>query len=238
MTIKNIKSIFPDPMVVEPKDFESQTICVDTSIFLYKYCYGYQENFLKGFESLLKQWKKSKLIFVFDGPPPVLKQKLIEKRKEIKEKSESKINITTGTISSLKELFDSKQIEYIVAPNEAERICCSLNPDAVLSNDFDCFLFGCKKLIRNLKGTNYHVYSFDIILNEIKLSKEQFIELAIACGTDYNLNGVKNYGPKKSLKYIQNNKSIQILFDEDCFLALKEINSKQLKEASLNPQIE
>ena len=235
MTIKNIKSIFPDPIVVEPKDFESQVICVDTSIFLYKYCYGYQENFLKGFERLLKQWKKSKLIFVFDGPPPVLKQKLIEKRKE--QKIESKINITKETITSLKEFFESKQIEFIVAPNEAERICCDLNPDAVLSNDFDCFLFGCKKLIRNLKGSEYHMYSFDIILNEIKLTKEQFIELAIACGTDYNLTGIKNYGPKKSLKYIQKNESIKELFDEDCFLALKEINSLSIKE-TLNSQIE
>ena len=212
MGIKGIIKILPDPKTVVPSEYINKTILVDTSIFLYKYIYGYKENFLNGFKSLIKNWKNSNLIFIFDGPPPVLKQKLLAKRKEIrnnKQDSDStKIVVTKEIVQELKDFLDSSNIKWETAPGEAEKYAATF-PDmyAVLTNDLDCFLFGCNKIIRNLKGSEYHEFDISVILEELNLEFQQFLELAIACGTDYYLEGLKGYGPKKALKFLLENKT-------------------------------
>ena len=212
MGIKGIIKILPDPKLVKPIDYSNKTILVDTSIFLYKYVYGYKDKFLTGFKSLIKNWKNSNLIFIFDGPPPPLKLKLLEKRKEIRDSKESddptKIKITPEIITELKNFLDNNKIKWETAPGEAEKYAAQYTEMyAVLTNDLDCFLFGCKKIIRNLKGTEYHEFNISIILSELNLEFEQFLELAIACGTDYYQEGLKGFGPKKGLKFLLENKT-------------------------------
>lgn len=223
MGIKGIKSILPDPKIIEPQEYASKKIAVDTSIYLYKYVYGYgPEKFIDGFKQLVNNWKNSVLIFIFDGPPPELKKKVIEKRKENTEK----ISITKEMIQDLKDFFVSKDIEFIVAEGEAEKTAAIKNKnnevDAVMTNDLDAFLFGGLKVIRNLKGTEYAEYNISIILEELGISFQQFLEVCIACGTDYHPEGIKRFGPKKSLKYIKENETLEKLFTEEHFLAMEE----------------
>lgn len=232
MGIKGIVKILPDPKSVDPDEYVNKTILVDTSIFLYKYIYGYKENFLNGFKSLIKNWKKSNLIFIFDGPPPELKLKLLQKRKETRDSKENddstKILITKEIILELKEFFDKNNIKWETAPGEAEKYA-SQYPDmyAVLTNDLDAFLFGCKKIIRNLKGTEYQEYDISIILSELNLDFDQFLELAIACGTDYYLEGLKGFGPKKGLKFLLENKTFGDLKTLEFLEAEKEFKRKE-----------
>ena len=135
MGIKGIISILPDPKSVTPEDFKDQKIAVDTSIYLYKFVYGYgADKFISGFAQLLNAWKKSKMLFIFDGPPPELKRKILEKRKLEKENNPERIKITPEMIQELKNFFDEKNIEYKVAPGEAEKTAAHMNMGMIIKN--------------------------------------------------------------------------------------------------------
>lgn len=116
-------------------------------------------------------------IFVFDGKPPALKARTIEKRREIREVAEEKwedaklrgdeeaamkyakasARITPEIIADSKRLLDIMGIPYIDAPSEGEAQAAFLikngDADLVGSQDFDSLLFGADRLVRNLAIT-------------------------------------------------------------------------------------
>ena len=116
-------------------------------------------------------------IFVFDGIPPVLKQRTIEARasrreeayeewQEAKKKGlleEARLHaiasakINKEIVESSKELLDAMGIPYIQAPSEGEAQAAKLVKEhiayAAASQDYDLFLFGADIVIRNLTIT-------------------------------------------------------------------------------------
>lgn len=184
-------------------------------------------------------------IFVFDGIPPSIKRKTLQDRKNIKIKAQEKLQdnnyedekekiklvkrtffITEQHILELQKMLDLMGLPYIQAVGEAESQCAALNMipnvnvNGVVTEDWDALLFGCKKMLRNFsnKGKVSEV-NLDIILKELALTHEQFIELCIILGTDY-CSGIKGIGPVQAytlykkygnmdafLKYIRDIKS-------------------------------
>ena len=58
----------------------------------------------------------------------------------------------------------------------------------------DLFLYGCPRVLRYLSLINntviiYHLHS---ILNDIELTFNEFKEICVISGTDYNYNKIKN----------------------------------------------
>lgn len=215
MTIKQINTILPSPLVITLDEISEKTLAIDTSIFLYKYKYKKPDNqeFITGFKMLLKQFKKNNIkpIFVFDGKPPDLKMRVLQARQKRKDEDSTAIRITKEDIDALKEYFDKEKVEYILAPGEAEKECCRLEKnnlaDYVLSNDFDTFLFGVEKLIRCNKNV-YELFTWETISTALELTREEFQMMAIAIGFDYLPSGIPGYGPKKSLEYIKKHKCL------------------------------
>ena len=115
-----------------------------------------------------------KLVYVFDGKAPDLKNSLKEKRKEIKDlakvrykeakekedfddmrKYSKQLSIINSTmIEESKELLEAMGIAVIQAPGEGEAQASELSKEkgiyAVASQDYDCLLFGAPLLIQNL----------------------------------------------------------------------------------------
>jgi flap endonuclease-1 len=115
-----------------------------------------------------------KPVYVFDGKPPELKAKEIERRKEAKmvaesayEKAKSErnvddmrkysarnVHITRDIIEESKALLTAMGIPYIEAPNEGEAEAAVLARSgkvwASVSQDYDSILYGTPFLIRNL----------------------------------------------------------------------------------------
>ena len=113
-------------------------------------------------------------VYVFDGEPPKLKQKTLEKRKEVKEKAVSKLKkakiegkeeeirkyaqatvmFTGKMIDESKRLLEYMGVPYVQAPSEGEAQASymTIKGDvwATGSQDFDSLLFGAPRLIRNL----------------------------------------------------------------------------------------
>lgn len=115
-----------------------------------------------------------KLIFVFDGEPPKLKEIERQRRKDIKIHAEKKYEkaveeenieemrkyasrttrLTEGIIEESKKLISALGLPIVQAPSEgeAQAACIVKNKDAdyCVSQDFDSLLFGSPKLVRNL----------------------------------------------------------------------------------------
>ena len=113
-------------------------------------------------------------VYVFDGEPPKLKEKTLEKRKEAKEKAISKlkrakiegkeeeirkyaqatVRFTGNMIEESKRLLEYMGIPYVQAPSEGEAQASHMTMKgdvwATGSQDFDSLLFGAPRLIRNL----------------------------------------------------------------------------------------
>lgn len=118
-----------------------------------------------------------KLIFIFDGQKPVLKQREIERRMTAKEDAASKyaaaveaedvhamkkfsartVVLTKEMVTEAKQLLEALGIPCVQAPSEAEAQAARYVKDGVayaaVSQDADCLLFGCPRSIRNLSIT-------------------------------------------------------------------------------------
>jgi flap endonuclease-1 len=124
-------------------------------------------------------------IYVFDGKPPEFKTKLINLRREVKQKANDKlteniteeekikyfkrsVSISKKQIDECIELLELMGIPYIIAPEEADSQCAELVKcgiaDGVLTEDMDIMTFGADKIYRNL--TSYKKDNMFILKNK------------------------------------------------------------------------
>jgi len=147
-----------------------------------------------------------------------------------KTKAQQTSRVTTEIVEQSKQLLDALGIPYIQAPSEGEAQASYLvrkkEAFAVGSQDFDCLLFGAPLLVRNLTSSekrklpNKQAYTtvhperirLEPGLQKLGISREQLVDIAILIGTDFN-DGIRGYGPKKSLKIIQEKGTIENAFD-------------------------
>ena len=147
-------------------------------------------------------------IYVFDGKPPEFKFKVIQNRRDIKRRAYEKlseklteeekikyfkrtVSISKKQIDECKELLDLMGIPYVQAPQEADAQCAQLVKSGiaigVLTEDMDILTFGAS-IYRNLTSfkKDHIQINLDDILTNLNLSYEQFVELCILFGCDYN----------------------------------------------------
>ena len=122
-------------------------------------------------------------------------------------------HLRTSTGISQKQTDECKEImkllglPYFVADGEADPYCAELVKSnmafAVSSEDMDLLTFGTKYLIRGLKSSGQCViYDLKLILKELKITYEQFVDICILLGCDYTCT-IKMLGIKTILKTIK-----------------------------------
>jgi flap endonuclease-1 len=134
--------------------------------------------------------------------------------------------ITNEVVESSRILLSYLGIPVVQAPEEGEAQAAymALKGDvwAASSQDFDSLLFGAPRLVRNLtitgrrrnpgkdqsKEVPVEIIILEKVLEQVKLSREQLIDVCILMGTDFN-EGVMGIGPKKGLKLIQEHGSLE-----------------------------
>jgi len=120
------------------------------------------------------------------------------------------IRIHPNDIKEVKTLMDLYGVEYVDAEGEADKICVKMVMDktawACVSDDMDMFVYGCKRVIRNMNLLQHTAiyYNLDNILRDLQLPLQDFREIMILSGTDYNLH--QKITLHKSLKYYQDYK--------------------------------
>jgi flap endonuclease-1 len=117
-------------------------------------------------------------------------------QQEVEKIRKQHFSISPEDFEKTKKLFKILDVHYILAPMEAETTCADLCKrgivDAVLSEDTDVLAYGCPMFLCKI-STNKGVgtctrINFKVLLEEMELSEQQFLDFCIMCGTDYNHN--------------------------------------------------
>lgn len=135
--------------------------------------------------------------------------------------------ITNQYIVETQLLLDLMGIPYIIAPEEADVVCAwlanrldengKLFVDGVCSDDSDMLPLGAnylfKDILRFMNGyKQITVINLNKTLKKMNITMDQFIDLCIMLGTDYNIN-LPGIGPKKSYKLIKKYKTLENIFE-------------------------
>jgi flap endonuclease-1 len=186
----NIREIIPRKEI-EVEDLKEKTICVDAFNALYQFLSSIRQpdgtplkdskeritSHLSGifYRNISLLAEGIKLIYVFDGKAPELKQKTYVKRQEARDTASEKYEVAKADediegmkrysqqllrldetmINESKELLEAMGILVVQAPSEGEAQAAYLarvNQEiyAAVSQDYDSLLFGAPRLVRNL----------------------------------------------------------------------------------------
>jgi|UniRef100_A0A6C0IUP6 5'-3' exonuclease len=104
------------------------------------------------------------------------------------------IRVQDKDIANVKKLMDAYGVVYYDAPNEADELCAYFVKMGLaygcISDDMDMFLYGCPIVLRNFSLLNQSVSCYETveILKDLDMSEQQFREILVISGTDYNRN--------------------------------------------------
>lgn len=118
------------------------------------------------------------------------------------------VRVTYKDIQLVHDLLKVMCIQSIQAPTEAEALCAWLVVKnivtAVLTEDTDVLAYGTPLFLNKINTTTNSctLIEYEKLLSSLNLTKEQFTELCIMSGCDYNQRA-KNVGPARVFKYLQ-----------------------------------
>lgn len=188
-----------------------------------------------------------KPVYVFDGKPPDMKSGELAKRKERREEAQKQlekaeeagdeeniekfnrrlVKVSKQHNEECKELLKYMGIPFINAPGEAEAQCAALvkagKVYATGTEDMDALTFGTTVLLRNLtvaeaRKLPIKEYYYNRVLEELGLTKDEFIDLCILLGCDY-CDSIRGIGPRRAIDLIKQHKTIDEI--------LKHLDSKK-----------
>jgi 5'-3' exonuclease len=105
------------------------------------------------------------------------------------------VYLTKNHIQITKQLINSYGATYIDAPGEADGLCASFvlsgKAWACMSDDMDMFVYGCTKILRYTSLLNHTAVLYDVrgILDTLNMTQNEFKDVCVLSGTDYNANG-------------------------------------------------
>lgn len=131
------------------------------------------------------------------------------------------VNVDDSDYDLMKQTLDALGVPWIRAPQEAEMLCVQLCRQGlvagVVSTDTDALAARCPVVVREMKNDHFLCVHFDDLIAKIRMTPEQFTDLCIMCGTDFNSN-IPGIGWKKALRLIRQHVRI-----EDVPVAGKEV---------------
>ena len=255
----NLREIIPDEArrEVELKDLKGRIIALDAYNMLYQFLAAIRQpdgtplkdregritSHLSGlfYRTINMVEEGIKPVYVFDGSPPEMKKKEIERRIEAKQEADIKYKravesgdieamrkyaqatarLTSEMVEESKRLLKAMGIPYIQAPQEGEAQAAYVarkgDAWASGSQDYDSFLFGTPRLVRNLGITGKRklpgkdvyieikpeIIESELLLKGLGITRDQLILIGIMLGTDYNPGGIKGVGPKTALRLVK-----------------------------------
>lgn len=104
------------------------------------------------------------------------------------------IRLQDADFERVKMLLRALGVSYIVAPGEADALCAQMvlkrKAHACISDDTDMFVYGCPRVLRhlNLMDETVTMYDMSKILNMLGITMNEFRQICVVSGTDYNLH--------------------------------------------------
>jgi 5'-3' exonuclease len=139
---------------------------------------------------------------------------VVTKANELIRVKKSIITFQAGMFDDIILLCELMNVPVMRAKGEADVLCSRLYKEgivqAIMSEDSDILLYGGGRLIRKFGWTNeIELLELDKILQSLGITYQQFIDLAILCGTDYTTGTIPGLGPVDALCTIQNGLTIE-----------------------------
>jgi flap endonuclease-1 len=138
-----------------------------------------------------------------------------EKNEELQRLNKNVIHFQPSLYEDLKHLCVLMNVPFIQANGESDALCCKLyqtgQVQGILSEDADMILYGGGKLLRKFtwREETLEVVDLQMLLQLLKISYEQLIDLAILCGTDYTTTTITGLGPVQSLRLLQQGSTLE-----------------------------
>ena len=143
-------------------------------------------------EEAQEEYKKLELqLEKLDREKDKEKQEIIENMVLLKKQM---TQINREQIEKVKSLIRAYGATYFDAIGEADELCALLvikkKVWACLSEDMDLFVYGCTRVLRYFSLMNHTavLYFMKGILQELHMTQDQFKEICVLSGTDYNIN--------------------------------------------------
>jgi flap endonuclease-1 len=173
---------------------------------------------------------------------------------EAKKLAQATSKLSVEMVQQAKDLLDAMGVPWIQAPSEGEAQASFMTKKgdvwATVSQDYDALLFGSPRLIRNLtisgrrKLPNKPVHiniepemlKLEDTLSQLRLSRDQLIDLGILLGTDFNPDGFKGIGPKKALKIITEAQSLEGAIEKRMIEPDEKFDYKAIRDIFINPK--
>jgi len=95
-------------------------------------------------------------------------------------------------IQCVKRILTQHEVAYVDAPGEADAVCVEMVKKgeawACMSDDMDMFAYGCDRVLREWSMHTHKVtlYRMSSILLDLRMSMQEFREILVVSGTDYD----------------------------------------------------
>jgi flap endonuclease-1 len=178
-------------------------------------------------------------VFVFDGAVVDLKADEVESRREQREQYESDLEaarerqdpiavarlesrtqrLTDTIVDTTRELLSLLDVPIVDAPAEGEAQCAAMAHDSIVeyagTEDYDALLFGAPMTIRQLTSSgDPELMDLEATLSEHGITREQLVDVAILCGTDFN-EGIGGIGPKTAVSLVREHGTIDAVLEAE-----------------------
>jgi len=113
-------------------------------------------------------------------------------KKQLQQLKNTFVNITNQNVEAVKKQIVEYGATYMVAKGEADELCAWYVMEgkawACLSEDMDMFVYGCPRVLRYLSLLHHTciLYETQSILTNLEINQNEFREMCILSGTDYN----------------------------------------------------
>ncbi|CAG0892478.1 unnamed protein product [Cyprideis torosa] len=124
--------------------------------------------------------------------------------------------MTDRMYSEVQELLDVARVPWMVAPQEAEAQCASLEHAGLVfgsvTDDSDVLLFGCKRVFRHFfhKDKQPMVFTEKAIHGVLGLDRDSLVCIALLAGCDYT-DGLKGIGATRARQILKSYPSFEAL---------------------------
>ncbi|MFB6092459.1 MAG: flap endonuclease-1 [Haloquadratum sp.] len=197
-------------------------------------------------------------VFVFDGGVTALKDDELAERRAAREEAEerraaaeargdsvaaARLEARTQRLTDViqettRDLLAHLDVPIVEAPAEGEAQAAHMatrgDVDYVGSEDYDTLLFGAPYTLRQLTSKGMpELMDLEATLETHDLTREQLVDVAILCGTDFN-EGLAGVGPKTALSAVHEHGDLWAVLDaREAYIE----NADRVRELFLDPPV-
>jgi len=158
------------------------------------------------------------------------------------------VRVTPKHNEEAKKLLRLMGIPIIEAPGEAEAQCAALTQAGIVfgvgSEDMDSLTFGSTILLRHLtfseaREMTIKEISLARVLDELKFSMDEFIDLCILLGCDY-CDSIRGIGPVRALEFMRKYRSLEEIvkhLDKDKYTVPDSFDYSQVRQLFKKPDV-